>query len=437
MQHLPTELIRKKRFGGTHTQDELKFLVNGFAKGTIPDYQTTAWLMAVCFRGMSSEETAWFTQEMRDSGAVMDWSGLPITVDKHSTGGVGDKTSLILAPLVAAAGIHVPMMAGRGLGHTGGTLDKLESIHGFSVGLSQVDFQKQVQELGTAITGQTADICPADRKLYALRDVSGTIDSLPLICGSIMSKKLAAGVSALVLDVKYGSGAFMKSIDDAEALARALIDIGKRSGKTVMALLTRMDEPLGRFAGNALEVQECLNVLFNKKVSYEGKSADDMTELTLDLAGHMICLGGKADSPAAGRALAEKLLLDGSAGRKFQEMCARQGGDLSKPLDRAISSWTVSAPEAGYFQYTDVEKLGIAGVLLGAGRRVQSDQIDPSAGIEFFREQGAPVKKGDTLFKFYAADEKRFQPAMDAVGEAYRISAQPIPRSPLVAKVIT
>lgn len=437
MAFIPTELIRKKRFGGTHTREEIHFLVDGFAFGKIPDYQITPWLMAVCFRGMSPEETAWFTQEMRDSGAVLDWPGLPLTVDKHSTGGVGDKTSLILAPLVAAAGIPVPMMAGRGLGHTGGTLDKLETISGFSVGLPLKDFQELVRTVGTAIVGQTADICPADRKLYALRDVTGTVDSLPLICGSIMSKKLAAGVGALVLDVKYGSGAFMKSLADAEALARLLIDIGTRSGKKVVALLTRMDEPLGRFVGNALEVRECLDVLFNKTPEYDGKNPNDMVALTLELAGQMIHLGGKAQSPGEGRKLAEKLLLDGSAGKKFREMCAKQGGDLERLLPETGNTHVVKAERAGFMRYVDLEKMGLASVLLGAGRRSQADVIDPAAGIEVFREQGEAVKTGDTLFKLYASDKSRFPASLELLNSSFTVAAEAAARSPLVAKVIT
>ena len=253
MSFLPSELIRKKRFGGAYSRDEIRFFVRGYAEDKIPDYQAAAWLMAICCRGMSDQETSWLTEEMRDSGVVLDLKKLGVTVDKHSTGGVGDKVSLILAPLVAAAGVPVPMMAGRGLGHTGGTLDKLEYIgRGFSVQLSFAQFEKQVAAIGTAIMGQTHEICPADRKLYALRDVTGTIDSLPLICGSIMSKKLAEGMAALVLDVKFGSGAFMKTAAEAETLARALMDIGRRAERKVTALITRRESCTGRDLGRAL-----------------------------------------------------------------------------------------------------------------------------------------------------------------------------------------
>lgn len=434
---LPTDIIRKKRFGGTHTRAEIRHFVRGFAEGTIPEYQISAWLMAICCNGMSDQETAWLTQEMRDSGTVLDLSALGVTVDKHSTGGIGDKTSLILAPLVAAAGVHVPMMAGRGLGHTGGTLDKLESIPGFSVNLSFAQFRDQVGQVGCAIMGQTLEICPADRKLYALRDVTGTVDSLPLICGSIMSKKLAEGMSALVLDVKYGSGAFMKALVDSEKLARALIAIGVQSGKQVCALLTRMDEPLGRYVGNALEVRECLDIMDGKTSAGPGKDYSDTIALTLELAAHMIVLGGKASSVIEGRSRAETLLRDGSARRKFTEMCQAQGGDLTKPLPVASKHLHVKAETAGYMKFENAEKIGTAAVLLGAGRRFQTDTLDLSAGLEIFCKQGDAVKAGDTLFTLFANEESRFALALNTLQESYAISPQSHPQSPLIAKVIT
>lgn len=435
MELLPSELIRKKRFGGAHTREEIRFLIQGYAHDKIPDYQMAAWIMAICFRGMTGEEIAWLTQEMRDSGVVLDLSHLGTTVDKHSTGGIGDKTSLLLAPIVASAGITVPMMAGRGLAHTGGTLDKLESIPGFDVKLSFEAFKKQLGRIGCAIMGQTLEICPADRKLYALRDVTGTVDSLPLICGSIMSKKLAEGMSALVLDVKVGSGAFMKTLEDAEELARALADIGTRSGKKVHALITRMDEPLGRFVGNSLEVQECLDILNGKLTNGLGKSYQDTLELSLQLAAHMIFLGGKADSIAAGRLLAKKTLDDGLAKKKFIEMCELQGGKLSLPVAQSIEA--VTAESDGFFQYTNLEKMGVACVHLGAGRAFQNDVLDYSAGIEVFCEQGQSVKKGDTIFKVHHSDPSRFKQALQALKESYIISNQKVARQPLVIKEIT
>jgi pyrimidine-nucleoside phosphorylase len=437
MAFLPADLIRKKRFGEQHSREEIHFLIQGYAREEIPDYQMSAWLMAICFKGMSVEETAWLTQEMRDSGTVLDLKHLGVSVDKHSTGGLGDKTSLILAPLVAAAGVPVPMMAGRGLAHTGGTLDKLEAISGFNVQLDFKTFEKQVRSLGAAIIGQTREMCPADRKLYALRDVTGTVDSLPLICGSIMSKKLAEGMSALVLDVKFGSGAFMKSLGDAESLARALMDIGRRSGKTVSALLTRMDEPLGRFIGNALEVQECVDLMSGRKADASGKSYDDTRELTLQLAAHMIHLGGKAATVEAGYALAAELLGNGSALKKFEAMCAAQGGDLDRGLPVAKSREKVVAECDGFFIYTDLEKLGQACVHLGAGRRFQSDRLDLAAGLEVFCVQGQAVKKGDTLFALHHSDASRVPDALSTLKQGYKIGSAAVARSPLIAKVLT
>lgn len=438
MEFFPSELIRKKRFGGTHSREEIIYLIQGYARDVIPDYQMAAWIMAVCFQGMSGEETAWLTQEMRDSGVVLDLSSLGVTVDKHSTGGMGDKTSLILAPLVAAAGVPVPMMAGRGLAHTGGTLDKLESIPGFNVFLDFESFKKQIGGIGAAIIGQTHEICPADRKLYALRDVTGTVDSLPLICGSIMSKKLAEGMSALVLDVKYGSGAFMKKLEDAEALAMALMDIGQRSGKKVVSLLTRMDEPLGRYVGNSLEVRECLEIMEGRPSNAEeGKTYADTIELTLEIASHMIYLGGKAGTLADGRKLAEKLLNDGSALAKFKEICSKQGGNLGKGLPVASQTEFLRAEFDGCVAYTNLEKLGQASVHLGAGRKFQTDVLDLSAGIEIYREQGARVKAGDILFRLHFNDTAKFQSALPILRESFTLTRDPVTRSPLIAKVLT
>ena len=443
MELLPSELIRKKRFGGEHTRGEIRALVRGYAGDEIPDYQMAAWLMAVCFRGMTAAETLAFTLEMRDSGVTLDLAALGVTVDKHSTGGIGDKTSLILAPLVASCGIPVPMMAGRGLGHTGGTLDKLESIRGFDVRLDLERFRECVAKVGTAIVGQTGQMCPADRKLYALRDVTGTIDSLPLICGSIMSKKLAEGMSALVLDVKFGSGAFMKNEEEAERLARALADIGGGAGKRVRALLTRMDEPLGRFVGNALEVAECVDLMAARPPAGPGKDYADTRELTLALAAQMIFLGGKAATPEAGRAVAEKKLEDGSAWRKFVEMCRAQGAsvpdspeDFVRALPRASAREAVAADGDGFVRFVDLEKVGLAGVHLGAGRRFQNDALDFAAGIETLVTQGQRVAKGEPLFAIHHSDAARARAALPVLRQAYRIEPQPVPRSPLIAKVI-
>ncbi len=396
----------------------------------------SAWLMAVCFKGMSAEETAWLTQEMRDSGMVLDLSHLGVTVDKHSTGGIGDKTSLLLAPMVAALGIPVPMMAGRGLAHTGGTLDKLESIPGFKVGIGFENFKAQLGSVGTAIIGQTKEICPADRKLYALRDVTGTVDSYPLICGSIMSKKLAEGMSALVLDVKAGSGAFMKSVADAEGLAHALMGIAKHFDKKVIAMITRMDEPLGRFVGNALEVRECLDILEGKAWAGEGKTYADTVELTLELASAMILLGGKATDSAKARALAESTLRDGSALKKFRQMVAAQGGDLDRFTSLTQHSEVVEADKDGFFTYTNIEKIGLACVHLKAGRAFQSDTLDYTAGIEVFCEQSQPVRRGQPIFKLHCSNAERAALAKPVLTESFSIQPAAIPRSPLIHKVL-
>jgi pyrimidine-nucleoside phosphorylase len=437
MSFLPAELIRKKRFGGTHTPQEIEFLIQGYAKEEIPDYQMAAWLMAVCFSGMTAEETAHLTKEMRDSGQTLDLSYLGVTVDKHSTGGIGDKTSLLLAPIVASLGIPVPMMAGRGLAHTGGTLDKLESIAGFNVAIGFDRFKQQLGKVGAAIIGQTREVCPADRKLYALRDVTGTVDSYPLICGSIMSKKLAEGMSALVLDVKAGSGAFMKTPDDARGLAKALMAIGKHFDKKVTALITRMDEPLGRFVGNVLEVRECIEILQGKSFAGEGKGYDDTVELTLELASHMIVLGGKASSLAAGRALASRALSDGSALRKFKEIVLAQGGAWPETFPEAPHQEFVKAESEGFLRYTDLEKMGLACVHLGAGRAFQTDPLDHSAGLEIYCVNGQAVSKGQKLFKVHSASPEKFQAALPLLIESFVVSKNNLERTPLIHEVLT
>lgn len=394
---MPAELIKKKREGGTHTRDEIEHIVTSYVSGKLPDYQMAAWMMAVYFKGMTPEETAAYTDVMLHSGRVLDFSRLGVAVDKHSTGGVGDKTSMILAPLVAAAGVPVPMIAGRGLGHTGGTLDKLEAIPGFRIGLSLDEFERQVETLGVAIIGQTGEICPADKKIYALRDVTATVESLPLICGSIMSKKIAEGIGALVLDVKFGSGAFMKTLAQADELATKLIEIGAAHGKKVAALLTSMDEPLGRFVGNSLEIAECVAIMKNEAFGgYAPEEFADTRELTLDLAGHMIWLGGKANSASEGVAQARRLLADGSAYAKFEEMCRAQGGRLTE-LPSARHRAQVLASRNGFVSGFDTEKIGYAALALGAGRLKASDEVDPTAGLEIHRKLGDPVKAGEPL----------------------------------------
>lgn len=431
---LPAELIKKKRSGLEHTREEIQFLVDGFVKGTLPDYQMSAWLMAVYFKGMTATETATLTEVMLHSGRVLDFSkARSRAVDKHSTGGVGDKTSMILAPIAAAAGVTVPMIAGRGLGHTGGTLDKLEAIPGFSVALSLDQFVEQVSSLGVSIIGQTAEICPADKKIYALRDVTATVESLPLICASIMSKKIAEGISALVLDVKFGSGAFMKTLEDADLLATKLMEIGKAHGKKVAALLTNMEQPLGRFIGNSLEIGECVAILKNGEFMGR-KDFDDCRGLSLELAGHMIWLAGLAKDSCEGYDKALATLQDGSAYAMFEKICEIQGGSLAKlPLPQA--RFDVLATQDGFVSAINTEQVGYAALALGAGRLKSTDELDLTSGVEIHRKLGDPVRKGDALYTLYVRDSSlasKFEDAKNRLLSATTISLQ----KPTVAALI-
>lgn len=435
---IPAEFIRKKRFGGELTSAELDQLVRAYTSGSLPDYQMAAFIMAVCFRGMTPIETAHFTRALQNSGRTLQFQDLhPHVVDKHSTGGVGDKTSLILAPLAAAAGLHVPMIAGRGLGHTGGTLDKLESISGFSVQLDLDSFAQLVRKEGFAIIGQTLDICPADKKLYALRDVTGTIDSLPLICGSIMSKKLAEGLSGLVLDVKFGSGAFMKTAEDAKALALALQEIGQKNGVRVHVLLTSMEQPLGRFIGNALEVQECLDIMNGRAHVVDGIDLYAPTrELTLRLAAEMIWVGQKANSFDEGYALAKQILESGRALELFHRMVIFQGGSVPFQLPQASAVVDVTSESTGFVQAMNVEALGMASLMLGAGRVVASDTIDPAVGIEMVAQLGRPIKKGQPLCRLHINAKTQIDFIKNKIREAIVVGDLPPHQTQLVAQVI-
>lgn len=401
MAFLAPEIIKRKRSGLELSKDELAFMIHGFTKGSLPEYQMSAFLMATFFQGMSDRETWDLTDLMMRSGRVLDFSHLGIAVDKHSTGGVGDKTSLILAPIAAAAGVPVPMIAGRGLGHTGGTIDKLETIPDFRCDLTIEHFEKQVAKNGIALIGQTEEICPADKKIYALRDVTATIESLPLICASIMSKKMAEGVQGLVLDVKWGSGAFMKTVGHARELAERLCAIGRTGGKNVVAVVSDMNEPLGRFIGNSLEVEECVAIL--KREGLRGRSLQefhDCEHLSVELAGAMIWLGGKATSAAEGVKRAQELLDSGAAFRKFEELIKIQGGDLSK-LPKAKALHDVVSSENGTMQTLQTEQIGYAALVLGAGRAKASDVIHPTAGIEVLVRVGDRVEKGQPLYRLY------------------------------------
>jgi len=431
------DVIRKKRDGLELSNAEIESLVRGYASGEIPDYQVSAWLMAVVLRGLSRAETAALTDAMLRSGEVLDLSSLPAQkVDKHSTGGVGDKTSLVLAPLAAAGGLAVPMISGRGLGHTGGTLDKLESIPGFNVNLTVQRFRQILGSCGCAMIGQTAEIAPADRKLYALRDVTGTVESPFLICASIMSKKLAEGIDGLVLDVKTGSGAFMKKEEDAVHLAGLMVETGERMGKKVVALITDMDQPLGRFVGNSLEVVEALQVL-------RGKGPDDLRYLCRELAGWMFYLGQSAASVEQGRNKADQLIHSGQALERFRQMVALQGGDtkaLDDPerLPQAKYCCDVVSRGSGFVAAIQCEQVGTAAVILGGGRERKEDSVDPSVGFVLHKKEGDPVEAGEPLCTVHYNSESRARPARVLLEQSYRIDATPpAAKRPLVRRVIS
>lgn len=400
---LPVEIIKKTRDRIPLTTEEIQDFIAGYTRGEIPDYQVSAWLMAVILKGLTNHETYALTKAMLHSGTTIDLKFLPqAKVDKHSTGGVGDKTSLILGPIVAACGVVVPMMSGRGLGHTGGTLDKLESIPGFNTQLDHTQFKNILQQYGVCFIGQTKDICPADKKMYALRDVTGTVESLELISASIMSKKLAEDLDGLVLDVKFGSGAFMKSLESAKALAHSLQSIGKNDGKKVTALLTNMSQPLGAYVGNSLEIFECLEILSGKTL-INNVGTDlyaDTRELSLVLAAHMIFLGDKTKDIGAARKLAEEALISGKALRLFEDVCKAQGGNISR-LPKAQNKIEIKAQKSGYITAFYGEAIGMLGIKLGAGRAKVTDTIAPTAGFKIHFKVGDKVQADDTLWTVY------------------------------------
>jgi pyrimidine-nucleoside phosphorylase len=429
------DVIRKKRDAIELSAGEIEALVNAYTAGDVPDYQVSAWLMAVVLKGMTRPETAALTDAMLHSGEVLDLSALPAKkVDKHSTGGVGDKTSLVLAPLAAAAGVAVPMISGRGLGHTGGTLDKLEAIPGFNVNLQVADFRCILEKIGCCMIGQTAEIAPADRKLYALRDVTATVESPYLICASIMSKKLAEGIDALVLDVKTGSGAFMKSEKDAAFLAELMVETGERMGKQVVALITDMDQPLGLKIGNALEVIECIEIM-------QGGGPADLRELCFELAGWMLHLGGMAKSVADGRAQSEKLIANGKALERFRQMIELQGGDprviddVSK-LPQAKHTMQVLSPKQGYVSSMQCEQIGTACVILGGGREKKEDSVDPSVGILLHKKVGDRVAAGELLATIHYNAEDRAARAKLRVEASIEIGDSAPAKRPLVHRII-
>ena len=435
-----TDIIMRKRQGEELTREELRFLVSGYVDGSIPEYQVSAWLMAVFFKGMSSEEAGVLTREMIESGESFDLSSLtgPF-VDKHSTGGVGDKVSLILAPVAAACGLQVPMMSGRGLGHTGGTLDKLETIPGYSTAMDQDRFRSIISDVGYAMTGQSERIVPADRKLYALRDVTATVESVPLITSSILSKKFAEGADALVFDVKCGSGAFMKTEDEARRLAESLLYTGQALGKQIACVLTRMEEPLGRMVGNFLEVEESVYCLRPALAPDGWKEPADLMEVTLRLAAWMLKLGGKAGSVEKGEALARKALESGNAWEVFRRNVEAQGGDVQEMMKglgvrRGSVQRHVTARADGVIETIDAYKTGLSTVYLGAGRSKAEDDVLPNVGIEFHLKSGDAVSAGQQICTIYGESPEGVEAAAEVMESAIAVGNR-VPDA--VAMIIT
>lgn len=424
------DIIIKKRDKGELTQEEINFFVQGFVKGDIPDYQVSAWAMAVLLNGMTPRETTDLTLAMVNSGRILDLTGIvDIAVDKHSSGGVGDKTTLTVLPTVAACGLPVGKMSGRGLGFSGGTLDKMESIPGYRVDLNTDEFKKQLKEKGIVLTGQTLDLAPADGKLYALRDVTGTVSSIPLIASSIMSKKIAAGAQAIVLDVKVGRGAFMETLEMAHELADLMTQIGGLAGRKTICLLSDMNQPLGHAVGNALEVKEAMDTL-------KGSGPADFREHCLHVSAHMLLVGKRAKDLNESRALAEMALADGSAFEKFRVLVEAQGGDVSyvdhpDKLPKAKFVEVIKAPRGSWLAQVDARSVGEASVLLGAGRAKKSDVIDHAVGFVVHHKVGDKVEKGDPLFTIHANDEKKLAEARERVLAAHVFSDKPIPPLPL------
>ena len=424
------DIIQKKRDGGTLTDAEIRAFVGGYVSGEIPDYQAAALCMAIYFRGMTAEETTSLTLAIRDSGEVLDFSGIEgIRADKHSTGGVGDKTSLVVVPIVASLGIKAAKMSGRGLGHTGGTVDKLEAIEGFRTSLPIKEFERIVNEVGCAIVGQSADLAPADKMLYALRDVTATVDSMPLIASSIMGKKLAADDDCIVLDVKTGSGAFMKTLEDSRALAELMVDIGKRAGKKITALITDMDIPLGRNIGNTLEVVEAIEIL-------NGNGPEDLKEVCIALAANILFLADKG-SLSECEELAKKAISDGSALATFARMVKAQGGDAEwiyhpEKFPKATCSKIVFADREGFISHVDTEGYGTSALLLGAGRNTKEDVIDMTAGIILHAKTGDFVKVGDPIAELFTSREETLASAEKKLLASTFIESKQHEKKPLI-----
>lgn len=424
------DIIEKKRDGASLTKEEIDFFVKGFTNGDIADYQAAAWAMAVLFQGMDARETADLTLAMAHSGDMIDLSDVvKVAVDKHSTGGVGDKTSLVVEPVVAACGVPVGKMSGRGLSFTGGTLDKMESIPGYTVGLTIEQFKAQLRSIGLVLAGQTGDLAPADGKLYALRDVTGTVPSIPLIASSIMSKKLAGGAQAIVLDVKVGNGAFMADVEHARELAQRMVDIGEHAGRRVIALLSDMNQPLGRAVGNAIEVVEAIDTL-------QGQGPVDFKDHCTEVAGYLLMLAGQVEDAGAGRAMAESALADGKAFEKFRQLVEAQGGDVSvvddpSKLPQAPVAASVKAPQAGYLAALHAREIGLTVMQLGGGRERKGDPIDHAVGVRLHHRVGDRVAAGEPLYTIYAQDDAQRATAEVSLLEATEFSQTAVEPLPL------
>jgi pyrimidine-nucleoside phosphorylase len=429
------DIITKKRDGGELSPAEIKFFVEGLTSGAIPDYQTAAWLMTVFFRGMTARETTDLTLAMAHSGEVLDLSDtVPLAVDKHSTGGVGDKVTLVVEPLVAAVGVPVGKMSGRGLSFSGGTIDKLESIPGFRTALSVAEFKSQLKQIGVVLTGQSANLAPADGKLYALRDVTGTVNSIPLIASSVMSKKIAGGAQAIVLDVKMGTGAFMPNLKEATKLARAMVAIGQHAQRRVVAVISDMNQPLGHAVGNALEVKEAIDTL-------QGGGPADFREHCLDMGAHLLMLAGKARTRPAARAILSAALANGAAWQKFRQLVIAQGGDVGVVddpgrLPQATLIEEVASPESGYLARVDAREVGLSAVELGAGRATKEDAIDHAVGLMIYHKVGERVEAGQPLFAVHANNPDRLAAAITRVLAAHTFSPEPVTPLPLFYKVL-
>lgn len=429
------DLIVKKKKGLSLSAEEIDFMVQGYTKGEIPDYQMSAMMMAICFMGMDDEETLNLTMSMVHSGDMLDLSKIAgVKVDKHSTGGVGDKTSLALTPMVAACGVKIAKMSGRGLGHTGGTIDKLESFPGFNTSISEEEFINNVNNIGLSIMGQTADLAPADKKLYALRDVTATVENMSLIASSIMSKKLAAGADAIVLDVKTGSGAFMKNLEDAKGLAKKMYDIGNGAGRKTIALITNMDQPLGNKVGNALEVIEAIETL-------KGEGPEDFTELCMSLGSAMLVSGGLAKDYSEGRSMLKDSIESGKALDKLAEFVNAQGGDSSyvyhpEKFVLAKDKVEVKAPVSGYISHIVCDEVGICSLILGGGRETKDSEIDLSVGIDLTAKVGSYVNAGDTIAYVYSNSEEKTKACVERLLSAYSFSEESVDVPKVIIEVV-